>query len=93
MSLDEIDSDVRKRPGVVDTSTGSGLRYFFRKYSQPIAVYGFLFLESTLEDLEDVVHGECADSRASDGVHRSRENRIHQTRRFARVSTLRNIAR
>lgn len=93
MSFDEIDSDVRKCPRVVNAGAGSGLRYFFRKYSQPIAVYSLLFFESTLEDLENVVHGERADGRASDRIHRSREDSIHKTRRFARVSAVRNIAR
>lgn len=93
MGLDEVDSDVGKGPGVVDAGTGSGLGHFFRKHPQPVAVYSLLLLESTLEDLENAVHGERADSRAADGVHRGREDPIHQTRGLARVPAVRDIAR
>jgi hypothetical protein len=62
MGLNEIDSDIGKGPGIVNAGARSGFRYFLWKHPQPVAVYSLLFLESTLEDLENVVHGERADS-------------------------------
>lgn len=93
MRLDEIDSDVRKCSGVVDAGTRPGLGHLFRKYSQPVAVYSLLLFEGALEDLENAVHRECADSRAANGVYRSRENPVHQSRGLPRVSAIRNVAR
>lgn len=88
----KVHGHVWKRSGVVHACTRPWLGHFFRKYTQPIAVYGLLLLERTLEDFEDVLHGERADGRAPDRIHRGREHPINQSGTFTGVNTFRDVA-
>lgn len=66
MGLDKVDGDVGQSARVVDAGAGPWLGHLLGQDAKPVAVDGLLLLESSLEHLEDVAHGEGADGRAAD---------------------------
>lgn len=93
MSFNKIDCYVRQCSRVVNASARPRLRYLFRQYAQPVAVYGLLFLESALKYLEYAAHGERAHGRAPYRINGGRKNSVNQLFVLASVHALGNVAR
>lgn len=61
MRVDEVESKVGQRAGVVDALPGPGVRDLGALHGQPVRVDSALLLEVALERVGDVLQGEGAD--------------------------------